>query len=136
MTRRALKPAVQPSLEAWKFHSPVESAPLAEAAYRTYISQQELESIFSFPCQPDYSAYRCIIVVAATTSLRPGVKMPRITVAIRKLYSVVCPEGVSASSTQVYDGDRLELSFAKEGFATCKENVIVGTPSALSLIHI
>lgn len=117
-------------LEAWKYHTPDESAPLAEAAYRTYISQQELESIFSFPCQPDYSAYRCIIVVAATTSLRPGVKMPRITVAIRKLYSVVCPEGVSASSTQVYDGDRLELSFAKEGFATCKENVIVGTPSA------
>lgn len=117
-------------LEAWKYHTPDESAPLAEAAYRTYISQQELESIFSFPCQPDYSAYRCIIVVAATTSLRPGVKMPRITVAIRKLYSVVCPEGVSASRTQVYDGDRLELSFAKEGFATCKENVIVGTPSA------
>ena len=123
-------PAEPLRLEAWKYHTPDESAPLAEAAYRTYISQQELESIFSFPCQPDYSAYRCIIVVAATTSLRPGVKMPRITVAIRKLYSVVCPEGVSASSTQVYDGDRLELSFAKEGFATCKENVIVGTPSA------
>lgn len=117
-------------LEAWKYQDTDEAAPLAEAAYRTYISQQELESIFSFPCQPDYSQYRCIIVVSATTSLRPGVKMPRLTVAIRKLYSVVCPEGVTASSYQAYDGDRLELSFAKEGFTTYKENVIVGTPSA------
>lgn len=117
-------------LEAWMYHEPAEGVQLQEAAYRTFISQQELESIFSFPCQPDYSSYRCIIVVSATTSLRPGVKMPRITVPIRKLYSVVCHDGVTASSTQVYDGDRLELCFHKEGFKEHKENVIVGTPSA------
>ena len=117
-------------LEAWRYHAPEEDVQLAEAAYRTFISQQELESIFSFPCQPDYVGYRCIIVVSATTSLRPGVKVPRITAPIRKLYSVVCPEGVSASSTQVYDGDRLELSFSKEGFNTHKETVIIGAPSA------
>lgn len=123
-------PAEPLRLEAWMYHAPADDATLSEAAYRTYISQQELESIFSFPCQPDYSGYRCIIVVSATTSLRPGVKMPRITVPIRKLYSVVCPEGVSVSATQAYDGDRLEISFIKEGFSTHKENVIVGTPSA------
>lgn len=117
-------------LEAWRYHAPEEGEKPAEAAYRTYISQQELESIFSFPCQPDYAAYRCIIVVSATTSLRPGVKMPRLTAPVRKLYSVVCPEGVTASATQVYDGDRLELSFSKEGFNTHKESVIVGAPSA------
>lgn len=117
-------------LEAWMYHAPAEGQSLAEAAYRTYISQQELESIFSFPYQPDYAEFRCIIVVSATTSLRPGVKMPRITVPIRRLYSVVCPEGVTVSATQVYDGDRLELSFNKEGFSTHTENVIVGTPSA------
>ncbi|MCM1076924.1 MAG: hypothetical protein NC411_06155 [Bacteroides sp.] len=117
-------------LEAWTYHAPDEPTAVSEAAYRTFISQQELESIFSFPCQPDYLEYRCIIVVSATTSLRPGVKMPRITVPIRKLYSVVCPEGVTSSALQVYDGDRLELSFMKDGFSTHKENVIVGTPSA------
>lgn len=117
-------------LEAWMYHAPEEGVQLQEAAYRTFISQQELESIFSFPCQPDYLTYRCIIVVSATTSLRPGVKMPRITVPIRKLYSVVCHDGVNASTTQVYDGDRLELTFVKEGFRDHKETVIVGTPSA------
>lgn len=117
-------------LEAWRYKAPADDEKPAEAAYRTYISQQELESIFSFPCQPGYEGYRCIIVVSATTSLRPGVKMPRITAPIRKLYSVVCPEGVTASSMQVYDGDRLELSFSKEGFNTHVETVIVGTPSA------
>lgn len=128
---QASVPAEPLRLEAWMYHPAAdESEKPAEAAYRTFISQQELESIFSFPCQPDYRAYRCIIVVSATTSLRPGVKMPRLTAPIRKLYSVVCPEGVSASSTQVYDGDRLELSFFKEGFNTHRESVIVGTPSA------
>lgn len=118
-------------LEAWRYKVPADDAEKpAEAAYRTYMSQQELESIFSFPCQPGYEGYRCIIVVSATTSLRPGVKMPRITTPIRKLYSVVCPEGVTASSLQVYDGDRLELSFSKVGFNTHVETVIVGTPSA------
>ena len=117
-------------LEAWMYHAPEPGEAISEAAYRTYISQQELESIFSFPYQPDYSSYRCIIVVSATTTLRPGVKMPRLTVPIRKLYSLVCPEGVIASSTQAYEGDSIELSFVKNGFSTHKEEVIVGTPSA------
>lgn len=127
---QAMIPTEPLRLEAWEYQAPAPDVTVSEAAYRTYISQQELESIFSFPCQPDHADYRCIIVVSATTSLRPGVKMPRLTAPIRKLYSVVCPEGVTASSTQVYDGDRLELSFNKKGFNTHKETVIIGTPSA------
>ncbi len=127
---QAMIPTEPLCLEAWEYQAPAPEVTVSEAAYRTYISQQELESIFSFPCQPDHEEYRCIIVVSATTSLRPGVKMPRLTAPIRKLYSVVCPEGVTASSTQVYDGDRLELSFNKKGFNTHKETVIIGTPSA------
>lgn len=69
---QASVPAEPLRLEAWMYHPAAdESEKPAEAAYRTFISQQELESIFSFPCQPDYRAYRCIIVVSATTSLRP-----------------------------------------------------------------
>lgn len=118
-------------LEAWKYSpadAPEESK--GEAAYRTYISVQELESIFSFPGQPEYADYRCIIVVSATTSLRPGVKMPRITIPIRKQYGVVCPEGVTASASLVYDGDRLVLTYSKEGFNTHTETVVVGNPAA------
>jgi len=118
-------------LEAWKYTAPADdAAPKGEAAYRTFISVQELESIFSFPGQPEYADYRCIIVVSATTSLRPGVKMPRITVPIRKQYGVVCPEGVTASAPLVYDGDRLVLTYTKEGFNTHTETVVVGNPAA------
>lgn len=119
-------------LEAWKYTAPAEgnTEPKGEAAYRTYISVQELEAIFSFPGQPEYADYRCIIVVSATTSLRPGVKMPRITVPIRKQYGVVCPEGVTASAPLVYDGDRLVLTYSKEGFNTHTETVVVGNPAA------
>ena len=87
-------------------------------------------AIFSFPGQPEYADYRCIIVVSATTSLRPGVKMPRITVPIRKQYGVVCPESVTASAPLVYDGDRLVLTYSKEGFNTHTETVVVGNPAA------
>lgn len=118
-------------LEAWKYAaSEAPEEPKGEAAYRTYISVQELEAIFSFPGQPEYAGYRCIIVVSATTSLRPGVKMPRITVPIRKQYGVVCPEGVTASASLVYDGDRLTLTYAKEGFNSHAETVVVGNPAA------
>lgn len=117
-------------LEAWRFTPADTDEEVAEAAYRTYITLQELESIFSFPGQPEYDAYRCVIIVSATTSLRPGVKMPRITVPIRKQYGVVCPEGVEASASLVYDGDRLTLVYSKEGFDTHEETVTVGNPSA------
>lgn len=127
-------------LEAWTYTAR-EGEPKAEAGYRTYISVQELESIFSFPGQPDYADYRCILVVSATTSLRPGVKMPRITAPIRKQYDVVCPEGVESSSPLVYDGDRITLTYSKEGFNSHKETVVAGTPAAYtkyegSTIHI
>lgn len=118
-------------LDAWKYTAPDEpTEPKGEAAYRTYMSVQELESVFSFPGQPEYADYRCIIIVSATTSLRPGVKMPRITVPIRKQYGVVCPEGVTASAPLVYDGDRLVLTYSKEGFNSHTETMVVGTPAA------
>lgn len=129
-------------LEAWRCTAPESPADdMGEAAYRTYISVQELESIFSFPGQPEYAGYRCILIVSATTSLRPGVKMPRITAPIRKQYGVVCPEGVTASASLVYDGDRLNLTYEKEGFNTHTETVVVGNPASYikyegSTIHV
>ncbi|MCI8997744.1 MAG: hypothetical protein HFJ95_01955 [Muribaculaceae bacterium] len=117
-------------LESWTYHIPDPDTELAEAAYRTYISVQELESIFSFPAQPEYAPYRCVIVVSAASSLRPGIKMPRITTQVRKLYTVVCPEGATASASQIYDGDRLTITYSKEGFNSHTETVVAGTPSA------
>lgn len=117
-------------LASWEYHAPESGTEMMDAAYRTYISVQELESIFSFPSQPEYEPYRCIIIVSAASSLRPGVKMPRITSMVRKLYTVVCPEGVIASSSQVYDGDRLTLTYTKPGFNSHAETVTAGLPSA------
>lgn len=117
-------------LDAWAYQAPAGNAIPAEAAYRTYTSQQELEAILTFPSQPEYADYRCILVVSAATSLRPGVKMPRITTPVRKLYSIVCPEGVKTSSGQIYDGERLEIIYTLPGFDDHKENIVVGAPSA------
>ena len=119
-------------LEAWTYHEPAadKDHETVEAGYRTFISQKELEAIFSFPSQPEYEKFRCLLVVSATTSLRPGVKLPRVTTPIRKQYGVECPEGVTASSILVYDGDRLTLTYTKEGYGSHVETVTVGSPAA------
>lgn len=131
---RAGVPRLPVKLESWSFDparaTPPADEPRLEAGYRTFISVQELESIFAFPSQPEYARFRCVLVVSATTSLRPGVKMPRITVPIRKQYTVECPEGVKASSALVYDGDRLSLTYEKEGYGPHTETVTVGQPAA------
>lgn len=127
---QASAPVEPVRLESWTYHAPEAETEMAEAAYRTFISVQELETIFSFPAQPEYEPYRCIIIVSAASTLRPGVKMPRITSLVRKLYTVVCPEGVVASSPQVFDGDRLTLTYSKPGFNSHTETVTAGTPSA------
>lgn len=110
-------------LASWRY---LKSTPEADAAYRTYASMGELDSIFSFPAQPEYEAYRCIILVPATTSLRPGVRMKRITAPIKKQYTVVCPEGVTASKEVVYDGDSLTLTYSCPGYDPRQETMVVG----------
>ena len=117
-------------LDAWTYAPATTDSTPDEAAYRTYISHQELEAIFSFPRQPEYEAYRCVLVVSATTSLRPGVKMPRITAPIRKQYDIVCPEGVTSSAQLLYEGERVTLTYSKEGFDSHTESFVVGNPSA------
>lgn len=132
-------PRLPVKLKSWTYEAPSslpdgEGQENAEAGYRTYISTSELEQIFAFPSQPEYARFRCVLVVSATTSLRPGVKTPRITVPIRKQYTVECPEGVRASKSLVYDGDKLELTYEKEGYDSHTETVTVGQPSAYTKI--
>lgn len=131
-------PRLPVELQSWTFgaadeadskQEPEADATPSEAGYRTYISTAELEQIFAFPSQPEYSRFRCVLVVSATASLRPGVKMPRITVPVRRQYTVECPEGVKASRQLVYDGDKLRLTYELEGYNPHVETVTVGQPS-------
>lgn len=128
-------PAQPVMRSSWLYKAPAEPVKREEGAYRTYISNSELVTIFSFPSQPDYSPYRCVIVVPATASLRPGVKMPRITAPIRKQYSVVVPDGVTVSADSAYDGERLTVTFTRPGFDSHTETVTVGNPSAFARIE-
>lgn len=123
-------PRLPVALRSWEWRQPSaddDSAP-AEAAYRTFVSPSELQAIFAFPGQPEYDGYRCILVVPASTSLRPGVKMPRITAPVKKQYSIVCPEGVTSSSETAYDGDKVTLTYTKEGYIPVEESVVAGQP--------
>lgn len=102
---------------------------MADAAYRTYVTVRDLETIFSFPSQPEYDLYRCILVVAATVSLRPGVRMTRITQPVKRQYTVVAEQDVRLSAQTVFDGERLEITYTKRGYDDKTETVTVGQPS-------
>ncbi|MCM1521652.1 MAG: hypothetical protein NC039_03245 [Muribaculaceae bacterium] len=127
-------PRLPVELRSW-LYTPSDEEQSVEAGYRTYISPKELEQIFAFPSQPEYGKFRCVLVVSATTSLRPGVKMPRITVPVRHQYSVECPEDVRVSRDLVYDGDTLEITYEKEGYDSHREKITVGEPSAYTKVE-
>ena len=118
-------------LPAWQWSKPSDDAarpmPLC---YRTYLSTRELEGVFSFPEQPEYERYVYDIIINATSSLRPGIAIDRLTSPIRRIYSVVCPEGVTSSADTVADGRQITLTFTKDGFSPRKETVTAGVPSA------
>lgn len=135
---RALQAASIPNeaveLPAWQWHkSSVPAESVQPMCYRTYLSSRELESLFSFPDQPEYERYYYDIIINATSSLRPGIAIDRLTAPVRKVYSVVCPEGVSASADTVEDGKQLTLTFTKEGFSPRKETITAGVPSAYTV---
>lgn len=131
---RALEAASIPrepiKLDAWQVNKPQEAEQVQPMCYRTFLSTRELESVFSFPDQPEYGKYFYDIIINATASLRPGIAIDRLTSPIAKIYSVICPEGVTASAETVEDGKQIVLTFSKEGFAPRKETVTAGVPSA------
>lgn len=131
---RAIAAAGIPSdplhMRSWAFRPAPADAQVRDAAYRTFISSSELAGIFSFPGQPDYDAYRCIIVVPASASLRPGTKMPRITSPIRKLYTLLAPAGVELLRDTAYSGERVTITYTRPGFSPRQEVITVGNPSA------
>ncbi|MDE6485502.1 MAG: hypothetical protein K2L14_08940 [Duncaniella sp.] len=123
-------PADPMRLQSWAYRPVPADTPMRDAAYRTYISSSELAGIFSFPAQPDYDSYRCIIVVPASASLRPGTKMPRITSPIRKLYTILAPADVELLRDTAYSGERVTITYTRPGFSPRTETITVGNPSA------
>lgn len=123
---------VQPErLKSWQYEKPLTSAsaPKRPFCYRTYASSSELDAILSFPSQVEYACFDRVLAVPATTSLRPGSHLDRITAPVKREYTVVTPTGCTASRQVVADGDRLTLTFTKPGFNPRVENISVGAPS-------
>lgn len=118
-------------LKSWQYEKPLTSAsaPKRPFCYRTYASSSELDAILSFPSQVEYACFDRVLTVPATTSLRPGSHLDRITAPVKREYTVITPTGCTASRQVVADGDRLTLTFTKPGFNPRVENVSVGAPS-------
>ncbi|MCM1337770.1 MAG: hypothetical protein NC187_08710 [Candidatus Amulumruptor caecigallinarius] len=122
---------VPEKLKSWQYEKPLTSAsaPKRPFCYRTYASSSELDAILSFPSQVEYACFDRVLAVPATTSLRPGSRLDRITAPVKREYTVVTPTGCTASRQVVADGDRLTLTFTKPGFNPRVENISVGAPS-------
>ncbi len=112
---------------------PVESQPKG-TGYRIYANGHELDTILSFPYQEESRIYRRVLVVAATTSLKPDAKLAQLMSHIEREYWVECPQGVTAQPTYAAEGERVTLTFSKTGFNTCKQNITAGIPSPYAKI--
>lgn len=99
--------------------------------YRTYVSTQELESFFTFARQAEYDKYSFVIYVAATTSLRPGMKLAHITSPLANLYNVVANDDIIVSKTSASNGERIAITYNKKDYSPIHQIVTVGTPSYL-----
>ena len=123
-------PAEARSFESWHIPPTYQRNTGAPACYRTYVSTHELESYFTFPIQDEYSRYSAVIYVAATTSLRPGVELQHVLTPLRNVYTVVTPKGVESSRPSVAGGERIVITYTREGYSPIRETVVAGKPSA------
>ncbi len=101
----------------------------AESCYRTFMSSSDLQKVLSFPLQKEYEPYGDVYVVTSTTSLKQGATLPRITMPVEIVYTVICPEGVKADPEMVRKGDRMTLTFTKPGFTSQSITLSAGSPS-------
>lgn len=97
--------------------------------YRTYVSGSELDTILSFPLQEEYLKFRRILIIPATASLRAGSKLSRLTTPVTRSYLFVCPAGITATPPKADEGQRVTLTFTKNGFTPNREIVTAGIPS-------
>lgn len=117
------------SFDSWRIEPTLQFHDDAPDCYRTFVSVSELESYFTFLRQEEYAKYSRVIYVAATTSLTPGVTLQHITKPIKNIFTIEAPEGVEVSRHAASAGDRVMLTYNKEGFSPLRESVIVGRPS-------
>ncbi len=122
------EPVIVPSLSETGDNTIQADSPKG-TGYRTYASISELETILSFPLQDEYRLFRRVLIIPATTSLRNDSRLSRLTAPVVKRYLAVCPPGVTAAPCEVDEGQRLTLTFTKNGFTPNKETVSAGAPS-------
>lgn len=102
--------------------------------YRTYANGHELDTILSFPYQDEYRLYRRVLIVSATSSLKPGAPLARLASPIDREFWVECPADVTATPTSAVEGDRITLMFSKPGFTPSKQIITAGIPSPYARI--
>lgn len=95
--------------------------------FRTFVSANDLGTIFSFPRQVAYEQYSEVVLVHVTTVADPENPLPQITGPVTQAFTVVCPEGVTPSAETVVITDRLALTYTRPGFEPTTVNFEVGT---------
>ena len=112
---------------------PTEQQPKG-TGYRTYANGHELDMILSFPYQEEYRFYRRVLIVSATSSLKPNAPLARLSRPIDREFWVESPAGVGATPTNAVEGDRITVMFSKPGFNPSKQIITAGIPSPYAKI--
>ncbi|MCH5347087.1 MAG: hypothetical protein J1E63_08250 [Muribaculaceae bacterium] len=130
-------PAFFPELEQREKENriPTEDGPKS-TGYRTYANGHDLESILSFPYQTEYRFRRRILIVSASTALKPeSTKLQRVQTPLEREFWVECPTGVAATPICGAEGDKISLIFSKAGYTPSKQTITAGIPSPYTKIE-
>lgn len=105
-----------------------------QKGFRTYASQQDVETFFAWPNQSDYTAFQRIVLVPASgVALTPPQGFVPINTPIRRSFAVYTTQpGIEVSKTFVEQGEMITINYQRPTFLPeTRQAVVNGQPCAL-----
>lgn len=126
---------------AFKLPSASAASPKS-AAYRTYKSEKELALAMTYIAQKDYIKYSSVYLldenVAKTNIAIAGYlgRLHNVTeeIRIRREFRIKASTDCTPSTDKAYEGEKIKLTFYKEGFNLETVDYIVGNPNNLAQV--
>ncbi len=105
------------------------TAPAAKTqtrAYRLYSNEQELAELFYYPNQEAYAPYNRVLFVPQEAAPQNAIaNFQQLSNSIRRSYSILCPEGVSADRKTVTDDGKFVVTYTKAGYSPTQYEITV-----------
>lgn len=107
-------------------------------AIRQYQTEAELEKIFTFPKQNEYTNFRCVYAISSNLLIPQQSSFSVINSPIKVIYRVTgqLPDGVTVDRTKITEGGNLNITYTKDGCEPVTKTVIIDGRRNSSLFYV